>query len=105
MTIFEYLGTNEKYIQLFTDITFSHTTILMRNILDKYKGFDDEKLKVVVDLGGCSGITIKSILARYPTIKGVNFDLPYVINHAPTIPGTYNIVIISNAINQSLASN
>ncbi|KAK9123329.1 hypothetical protein Sjap_012931 [Stephania japonica] len=52
MTIFEYLGTNEKYIQLFTDITFSHTTILMRNILDKYKGFDDEKLKVVVDLGG-----------------------------------------------------
>ncbi|KAK9083507.1 hypothetical protein Scep_029978 [Stephania cephalantha] len=91
MTIFEYLGTNEKYIQLFTEITFSHTTILMKNVLDKYKGFDDEKLKAVVDLGGGSGITIKSILARYPTLKGVNFDLPFVINHAPTIPGVMNI--------------
>ncbi|KAK9136575.1 hypothetical protein Sjap_007169 [Stephania japonica] len=91
MSIFDYMGTNERCNQLFNEATFSHTTILMKNILERYKGFDDEKLKVVVDLGGGYGITIKNIIARYPKIKGVNFDLPHVIARAPKFPGVENI--------------
>ncbi|KAK9161835.1 hypothetical protein Syun_008176 [Stephania yunnanensis] len=87
MSIFDYMGTNERCNQLFNEATFSHTTILMKSILERYNGFEDDKLKVVVDLGGGYGITIKSIIARYPKIKGVNFDLPHVIAHAPTFPG------------------
>ncbi|KAK9139082.1 hypothetical protein Scep_008763 [Stephania cephalantha] len=78
MSIFDYMGTNERCNQLFNEATFSHTTILMKSILERYNGFEDEKLKVVVDLGGGYGITIKSIIARYPKIKGINFDLPHV---------------------------
>ncbi|OMO70094.1 O-methyltransferase, family 2 [Corchorus olitorius] len=57
----------------------------MKKILLSYKGL--EKINGVVDVGGGVGVTLKMITSKYPSIKGVNFDLPHVIQHAPAYPG------------------
>lgn len=44
-------------------------------------------MKSLIDVGGGLGITINTITNKYPTIHGFNFDLPYVIQHAPAYPG------------------
>ncbi|KAK9027554.1 hypothetical protein V6N11_067383 [Hibiscus sabdariffa] len=31
------------------------------------------------------------IVSKYPTIKGINFDLPHVIDQAPTLPGVEHV--------------
>lgn len=63
----------------------NHTTIVMKKILECYKGF--EEIKRLVDVGGGLGININLITSKYPHIKGINFDLPHVIEHAPSYPG------------------
>ncbi|GAB2291143.1 Flavone 3'-O-methyltransferase 1 [Dionaea muscipula] len=59
---------------------FNHSTIVMRKLIDSYKGFED--IKQLVDVGGGVGSTLKAILSQYPNIKGINFDLPHVVQHA-----------------------
>ncbi|KAK9105979.1 hypothetical protein Scep_022823 [Stephania cephalantha] len=65
------------------------TSITMKRILDKYKGFDG--LKVVVDVGGGIGTNINFIVSKYPTIKGINFDSPHVVETAPSYPGVEHV--------------
>ncbi|KAE8671215.1 hypothetical protein F3Y22_tig00111983pilonHSYRG00015 [Hibiscus syriacus] len=37
------------------------------------------------------GITLHHITSKYPNIKGINFDLPHVIQCAPTYPGVEHV--------------
>lgn len=53
------------------------TSIVMKEILKSYHGFNN--LKRVVDVGGGLGMTLSMIVSKYPTITGINFDLPHVI--------------------------
>lgn len=69
----------------------SHTTIAMNSILESYKGFERLKMKSLVDVGGGLGITINIITTKYPSIRGFNFDLPHVIQHAPAYPGVEHV--------------
>jgi caffeic acid 3-O-methyltransferase len=61
------------------------TKIVMKNVLESYKGFKD--IKRLVDVGGGLGVNINLITTKYPQIKGINFDLPHVIQSAPSYPG------------------
>ncbi|CAJ2675629.1 unnamed protein product [Trifolium pratense] len=67
----------------------SNTAIIMKKILECYKGFRD--IKSLVDVGGGHGININMITSKYTHIKGINFDLPHVIQHAPSYPGVEHI--------------
>ncbi|KAJ0013941.1 hypothetical protein Pint_20776 [Pistacia integerrima] len=60
----------------------NHTTLILKKVLDVYKGF--EGLKVLVDVGGGIGVTLDVVTSNYPHIKGINFDLPHVLADAPT---------------------
>lgn len=64
---------------------FNHTTIIVNQILDSYKGF--EHLTRIVDVGGGVGTTLGLITSRYRHIQAINFDLPHVIEHALSFPG------------------
>ncbi|KAK9122376.1 hypothetical protein Syun_019993 [Stephania yunnanensis] len=86
---FEYPGIDQRFNVVFNKAMFNHTTIIMNKILETYKGFGD--LKELVDVGGGIGTTISIITSKYPTIKGINFDLPHVIEHASTFPGVKHI--------------
>ncbi|OMO76232.1 O-methyltransferase, family 2 [Corchorus olitorius] len=80
-----YCGRDPRFNQLFNTGMINHTTLVMKKILETYKGF--EKLNRVVDVGGGLGMTLSIITSKYPSIQGINFDLPHVIQHAPAYPG------------------
>ncbi|KAL3630754.1 Caffeic acid 3-O-methyltransferase [Castilleja foliolosa] len=89
MTAFEYHGKDLRFNKVFNQGMSNHSTILMKRILDIYDGF--EGLKTVVDVGGGTGATIDMIVSKHPSIKGINFDLPHVINDAPSYPGIEHV--------------
>ena len=72
-------------IKVFNKAMINHTTIIINRILERYKGF--EHFKTLVDVGGGLRITLGVITTKYPSLKGINFDLPYVIQRAPTYLG------------------
>ena len=62
----------------------NHTNIVIKHIIESHKGF--KQLRQLVDVGGSLGVTLNLITSKYPHIKGINFDLHHVIQHAPTYP-------------------
>ncbi|XP_004306609.1 PREDICTED: caffeic acid 3-O-methyltransferase-like [Fragaria vesca subsp. vesca] len=86
---FEYPGLDPRFNQVFNTAMFNHTTIVIKKILDLYKGF--EHLEKLVDVGGGLGVTLSLITSRYPHIKGINFDLPHVIKDAPSYIGVEHV--------------
>lgn len=85
MSGFEYPAVDVRFNKLFNQAMSEQSTMFMHEILETYKGF--EGVKSVVDVGGGIGASLKIILSYYPSIKAINFDLPHVIQHAPSHPG------------------
>ncbi|XP_039163957.1 caffeic acid 3-O-methyltransferase 1-like [Eucalyptus grandis] len=61
----------------------------MRKILEIYQGF--EGLTTLVDVAGGTGKCLNMIISKYPSIKGINFDLPHVIESAPSYSGIQHV--------------
>ncbi|KAK9122377.1 hypothetical protein Syun_019994 [Stephania yunnanensis] len=89
MTAFEYHGTDPRFNKVFNRGMSDHSTVTMKKLLETYKGFGG--LSSVVDVGGGTGATINMIISKHPSIKGINFDLPHVIEDAPTYPGVEHV--------------
>ncbi|KAF8023649.1 hypothetical protein BT93_F0984 [Corymbia citriodora subsp. variegata] len=89
MTAFEYPAIDERFNRVFNQAMSSHTTLIMKKILDVYRGF--EGIKVLVDVGGGVGATLKRITSKHPHIKGINFDLPHVLADAPSYPDVEHV--------------
>ncbi|XP_043715259.1 caffeic acid 3-O-methyltransferase-like [Telopea speciosissima] len=89
MQIYEYLGKDSRFNQIFNKAMFNSSFTLMKGIAEIYRGFED--VNVVVDVGGGLGENLNLITSKYPTIKGINFDLPHVIANAPSYPGVEHI--------------
>lgn len=89
MTAFEYHGTDPKFNRVFNKGMADHSTITMKKLLENYNGF--EGLTSIVDVGGGTGAVLNMIVSKYPSIKGINFDLPHVIEDAPQYPGVEHV--------------
>ncbi|CAA2971229.1 caffeic acid 3-O-methyltransferase [Olea europaea subsp. europaea] len=89
MTAFDYHGTDPRFNKVFNLGMSNHSTITMKKILETYNGF--EGLKSIVDVGGGTGATLNMIVSKHPSIKGINFDLPHVIEDAPSYPGVEHV--------------
>lgn len=89
MTLFEYCAMDQKYRNTFNQAMSDLSVIYMKKILDTYTGF--EGLDSLVDVGGGVGATLNMITSKYPSIKGINFDLPHVIDNAPTFHGVEHV--------------
>ncbi|GAB2224077.1 hypothetical protein Droror1_Dr00004824 [Drosera rotundifolia] len=76
---FEINSEDLRYNQVCNDAMANHSSIFMKKILKIYQGFKD--VKVLVDVGGGLGHTLKIILSKYHNIKGINFDLPHVMQN------------------------
>lgn len=92
LPLFEYAAKDARLQNLFNQAMHNHTAIVMKKILEIYKGF--EELNQLVDVGGGLGTNMRLIVNAYPQIRGINFDLPYVIKNAPLSPGTFNMNMI-----------
>lgn len=89
MTAFEYHGTDPRFNKVFNKGMSDHSTITMKKLLEAYKGFDG--LNTLVDVGGGTGATLNMIISKHRTVKGINFDLPHVIEDAPVYPGVEHV--------------
>ncbi|KAK8945431.1 Flavone O-methyltransferase 1 [Platanthera guangdongensis] len=89
MTAFEYHGKDPRFNRVFNDGMSGHSSIITNKLLEIYQGFDG--LGSLVDVGGGVGATIGKITAKYPAIRGINFDLPHVISEAPPLPGVEHV--------------
>ncbi|KAK8946647.1 Tricetin 3',4',5'-O-trimethyltransferase [Platanthera zijinensis] len=88
-SIFDYSMNDSEFNSFFNEAMNGHSAIIMKKVLDAYQGFHD--INVVVDVGGGLGSTLNMIISRHNHIKGINFDLPHVISHAPPIPNVQHI--------------
>ncbi|XP_071696228.1 cathecol O-methyltransferase 1-like [Rutidosis leptorrhynchoides] len=86
---FELPAINASFNEIFNKSMVHHSTFVMTEILKCYDGFD--QLSSLVDVGGGLGITINMIVSKYPSIKGINYDLPHVLKHAPKYHGIEHV--------------
>ncbi|KAK4403716.1 Caffeic acid 3-O-methyltransferase 2 [Sesamum angolense] len=91
MSTFEYGATDPEFNTAFNKAMYQQSTLIMKQILENYKGLDVEGLKTLVDVGGGTGATLNMILSKHPFITGINFDLPHVVKDAPSIPGVEHV--------------
>ena len=95
MEAIEYARKDDKFREIFIGSMKDLNPLVMKKILEKYKGF--EGLKLLVDVGGGDGTLLNMIISKYPSIKGVNFDLASVIEKSPSYPGmNFSIWVSSN---------
>ncbi|CAL9007597.1 unnamed protein product [Prunus brigantina] len=91
MQTYEFLGLDPRFNQVFNTAMSNHTTIVIKKLLHIYKGFQDKNLTQLVDVGGGFGVTLNLVTSRYPHIRGINYDLPHVVNHAPSYLGVEHV--------------
>ncbi|KAJ1377724.1 Winged helix-like DNA-binding domain superfamily [Sesbania bispinosa] len=89
MHLFEYTRVDTGFNDVFNKGMLSSTTVTMKTILELYTGF--EHINRLVDVGGGLGVNLKLITSKYPHIQGVNFDLPHVIEQAPSYVGVEHV--------------
>lgn len=96
MHMIEFAGKDARLRDTFKASMDALSPVIMEKILRTYKGF--EGLKSLVDVGGHDGTILNIIISKYPSIKGINFDLASVIEKSPPYPGMdFNIWVLSNS--------
>ncbi|KAL1531569.1 caffeic acid 3-O-methyltransferase-like [Salvia divinorum] len=83
MSMFEYASKDPRISNLFNQ-TMSETTLLYKKMVEVYNNFVG--IETLVDVGGGTGALLNIITSHNPSIKGVNYDLPHVIQQAPSYP-------------------
>ncbi|CAN8294682.1 unnamed protein product [Cochlearia groenlandica] len=92
VSVFENMEKNESELIGFNEMMINHTSLVMKKILKtNYDGFESLSDGVLVDVGGNLGANLALIIAKYPQLKGVNFDLPHVVQEAPQIQGVEHV--------------
>ncbi|KAF7843844.1 Caffeic acid 3-O-methyltransferase [Senna tora] len=89
MDLIEYLEKDSEFNKYFNTALTQHSCIVMKKVLESYKGF--ENINTLVDVGGGLGFSLSMITSKYPHIKAINLDLPHVIQHAPPYPGVEHV--------------
>ncbi|XP_043719652.1 caffeic acid 3-O-methyltransferase-like isoform X1 [Telopea speciosissima] len=85
----DYIGKDPKLTEVFRSSMLENNVLFMKKVLDTYKGF--EGLRVLVDVGGGTGQILSMIVSKYPSIKGINFDLHHVIERSPPCSGVEHV--------------
>jgi hypothetical protein len=92
-TIYEWLARDPDLGSVFHGFMTSQSNMHNAALVDAY---DFSGIRKIVDVGGGQGATLAAILRRYPTMKGVLFDLPEVVAGArlddPDLSGRCEVV-------------
>ncbi|CAH8381577.1 unnamed protein product [Eruca vesicaria subsp. sativa] len=89
MPLFDYINSDGQFAKVFDRAMSEPSTMVMKKVLEVYRGFED--VNTLVDVGGGSGTTLGLVTSKYPHIKGVNFDIPEVLTNAPFYPGVEHV--------------
>ncbi|MBA0870532.1 hypothetical protein Goshw_013748, partial [Gossypium schwendimanii] len=89
MPFYQFKSLNPEYDKSFDTAMINLSKISVKKILEKYHGF--QGITTLVDVGGGYGVTLNIIISKYPTIKGINYDLPHVVQQASSFPGIEHV--------------
>ena len=84
MSIFEYASKEPRLGKLLNQ-AMSESILLYKKMMEIYNNF--EGIETLVDVDGGTGALLDIIISNNPSVKGINYDLPHVIQHAPSYPG------------------
>lgn len=84
--LFDYLSNNPESGELFNQAMAG--TVAAR--LDVVAAQDWSGARTIVDVGGGRGVLMAAVLARYPDMRGVVFDLPSVVVEATTLASSFS---------------
>ncbi|XP_024197518.1 xanthohumol 4-O-methyltransferase [Rosa chinensis] len=88
--IWQFFAEKPEFNRLFNDGMSCTAKITMKTMLTGYKGgFED--VATLVDVGGGTGSAVAEIVKLYPSIRGINFDLPHVVATAPVYHGVSHV--------------
>jgi len=82
MPIFDWLATHPEEASLFSETMVSFHGAEPAAVAAAY---DFSGMNTVVDIGGATGNLLAAILGRYPDLRGILYDLPHVVRHAPAL--------------------
>lgn len=82
-----FVGGNPRFSELFRGSMKDFNKLIAVMMVENYKGF--EALRSLVDVGGGDGYILNMIISKYPSIKGINFDLASVIEKSPSYRGQF----------------
>ncbi|XP_028805805.1 isoliquiritigenin 2'-O-methyltransferase-like [Neltuma alba] len=88
-SVYEYMEMDPALKLKFQRTMADQSALHMEKILAIYKGFEGSSS--LVDVAGGIGQSLNMIISKYPSINGINFDLPHVIEDAPTYPGIKHV--------------
>ncbi|KAH9561153.1 hypothetical protein CY35_05G004800 [Sphagnum magellanicum] len=88
-SVFEYMSHNPRLERIFNASMAHHSRLYMQAVLRAYHGFQD--VKCLVDVGGGKGSSLAIITAKYPHIRGINYDLIHVAAASPAYPGVEHV--------------
>ncbi|XP_042983156.1 caffeic acid 3-O-methyltransferase-like [Carya illinoinensis] len=89
MSIYKYNEKDPIFGEAFNFAMSRCSILVVKQILKKFMGF--EGLSTFVDVGGGIGGTLNLIISKYPSIKGINFDMPEVLRNAPSLNGIEHV--------------
>ncbi|KAK9724919.1 hypothetical protein RND81_05G108600 [Saponaria officinalis] len=86
---FEFYGKDSRFNKIFNKAMGNHSTLTLKKIMENYEGF--EGISTLVDIGGGNGAALHMITSKYPSIRGINLDLPHVLANAPSYDGVEHV--------------
>jgi hypothetical protein len=81
MEFFDYLAANPKALEEFGATLKAHSAVANRGVIERY---DFSGIHTLVDVGAGYGPLTIAVLEKHPEMRGIVFDLPEVIDAAPT---------------------
>lgn len=79
LPVFDYIGQAPELSEVFNDAMTALSAMVIPAVLEAY---DFSGIDVLVDVAGGHGKVLTSVLKAYPAMKGVLFDLPYIVEGA-----------------------
>jgi caffeic acid 3-O-methyltransferase len=80
---------DQRIVDILNRYVVEFNPLFMDKILEVYDGF--RGVKTLVDVGGGNGSVLNMIISKYPYIKGINYDVPAVIDNAPPYRGIEHV--------------
>ncbi|XP_061360617.1 acetylserotonin O-methyltransferase-like [Gastrolobium bilobum] len=88
--VWRYASANLDHSNLINEAMACDAKLVVPAIIQGCSDAFDE-LSTLVDVGGGNGATLRLILKALPWIRGINFDLPHVIDVAPKCDGVEHV--------------
>jgi hypothetical protein len=88
MQLFEYLDKRPNELELFAEGMRSFSVSTGTAVAETY---DFSGIRTLADIGGSQGFVLSLVLQKYPDMRGILFDLPAVVEGAPSFIKSYGL--------------